>query len=136
MVYNYETEKPIPDLQEFLDEMVVKVLVNVFFQHRSNEEIDMLRLPLIMSKSIRKGMVNNDVFKRSLMEKEFTYSEETLVKFQEMLDAKELNIRSIGDLAAKDLKVYGDKLGINDSSKTGEMLKTDIINLSKVKLQN
>lgn len=77
-------------------------------------------------------MVNYDVNKKTLMEKEFKYDEETLIKFQEMIDEKEFNIKSIGELAAKDLKVIADKLGINNSSKSGEVLKTDLVNLSKV----
>ena len=77
-------------------------------------------------------MVNYDVNKKTLMEKEFKYDEETLIKFQEMIDEKEVNIKSIGELAPKDLKVIADKLGINNSSKSGEVLKTDLVNLSKV----
>ena len=132
MAYNYATQQPIPDLQDFLDELVVEVLVSVFFQHSSEKEIDMLRLPLIIPKSVRGNMVNYDVNKKTLMEKEFKYDEETLIKFQEMIDEKEFNIKSIGELAPKDLKVIADKLGINNSSKSGEVLKTDLVNLSKV----
>lgn len=132
MAYNYDTQQPIPDLQDFLDELVVEVLMSVFFQHSSEKEIDMLRLPLIIPKSVRGNMVNYDVNKKTLMEKEFKYDEETLIKFQEMIDEKEVNIKSIGELAPKDLKVIADKLGINNSSKSGEVLKTDLVNLSKV----
>ena len=132
MAYNYDTQQPIPDLQDFLDELVVEVLMSVFFQHSSKKEIDMLRLPLIIPKSVRGNMVNYDVNKKTLMEKEFKYDEETLIKFQEMIDEKEFNIKSIGELAPKDLKVIADKLGINNSSKSGEVLKTDLVNLSKV----
>ena len=132
MAYNYDTQQPIPDLQDFLDELVVEVLMSVFFQHSSEKEIDMLRLPLIIPKSVRGNMVNYDVNKKTLMEKEFKYDEETLIKFQEMIDEKEFNIKSIGELAPKDLKVIADKLGINNSSKSGEVLKTDLVNLSKV----
>ena len=77
-------------------------------------------------------MVNYDVRKKTIMEKSFKYNEENLIRFQEMLDNKEVSIKSISDLAAKDLKLIGDKLGINSSSKSGEVLKTDLVNLSKV----
>ena len=132
MEYDYQTQAPIPDLQDFLDDLVLEVLMSVFFQYRSETKIDMLRLPLIMSKSLRGKKINNDVNKKTIMEKEFTYSQETLEKFQAMIDNKELSIRSIGDLAPRELKVIGEKLGMKDSSKTGEVFKTDIVNLSKV----
>ena len=132
MTYNYDTQQPIPDLQDFLDDLVVEVLITVFFQQSSEKEIDMLRLPLIMAKCVRGNMVNYDVRKKTIMEKSFKYNEETLIRFQEMLDNKEVSIKSISDLAAKDLKLIGDKLGINSSSKSGEVLKTDLVNLSKV----
>ena len=85
-----------------------------------------------MAKCVRGNMVNYDVRKKTIMEKSFKYNEETLIRFQEMLDNKEVSIKSISDLAAKDLKLIGDKLGINSSSKSGEVLKTDLVNLSKV----
>ena len=132
MTYNYDTQQPIPDLQDFLDDLVVEVLITVFFQQSSEKEIDMLRLPLIMAKCVRGNMVNYDVRKKTIMEKSFKYNEETLIRFQEMLDNKEVSIKSISDLAAKDLKLIGDKLGINSSAKSGEVLKTDLVNLSKV----
>ena len=46
-------------------------------------------------------MVNYDVNKKTSMEKEFTYDEQTLITFQEMI---EFNIKSIGELTSKDLK--------------------------------
>ena len=96
MEYDYQTQAPIPDLQDFLDDLVLEVLMSVFFQYRSETKIDMLRLPLIMSKSLRGKKINNDVNKKTIMEKEFTYSQESLEKFQAMIDNKELSIRSIG----------------------------------------
>ena len=136
MEYNYSSEAEIPDLQEFLDDLVLEILMSVFFQYRSDKKIDMLRLPLIMAKSLKGQQVNNDVSKKTIMEKEFTYKKETLEKFQELIDKKELSIKSIGDLAPKELKNIGQKLGIMDSTKTGEVLKSDIVNLSKEGIQN
>ena len=79
--------------------------------------------------------MNNDISKKTIMEKEFTYKKETLEKFQELIDKKELSIKSIGDLGHKDLKNLGQKLGIMDSTKSVEVLKSDIVNLSKVGIQ-
>ena len=112
MVYNYDTQQPILYLQDFLDELVVEVLMSVFFQHSLEKEIDILRLPLIIPKSVRGNMVNYDVNKKNLLEKEFKYDEETLIKYQEMIDEKEVNI--------------------NNSLTSGEVFKTYLVNLSKV----
>ena len=132
MVYNYDERKPIPDLKTFRTELIVEMLMSVFFQHRSDKEIDMLHLPPIIAPCLTGNPVNNDISKKTIMEKEFEYEEETLIKFQELINKKEINIKSVGDLKPKDLKDIGTKLGINKSSKSGELLKTDIVNLSQI----
>ena len=66
------------------------------------------------------------------MEKDFSYEKETLEKFQAMIDSKEVNIKSVGDLSSNHLKDIVNKLGIYHSKKSNEMMKTDVINLSKI----
>ena len=132
-MYNYDNnEKPLPDLQTFLSELVTDTMMSVFFQHRSEMEIDMLRLPLIMASAVTNKMVNNEASKKTLMDKEFTYEMETLEKFQALIDKKDVNIKSVGDLSHKHLKEIGQKIGIDHPKKSSEMLKTDIVNLSKI----
>ena len=64
-MYNYDNnEKPLPDLQTFLSELVTDTMMSVFFQHRSEMEIDMLRLPLIMASAVTNKMVNNEASKK------------------------------------------------------------------------
>lgn len=134
MVYDYNSSEEIPDLQDFLDDLVIEVLMSAFFQYKSQKKIDMLRLPIIMAKSLKGSKLNNDVSKKTIMEKEFTYSTDTLEKFQGMIDSREFNIKSIGDLPTKELKVIGEKIGIAHASKSNEVLKSDIVNLSKARI--
>jgi hypothetical protein len=132
MVYNYETMNPVPDLNTFRTELVTELLMSVFFQHRSEREIDMLRLPLIMAPEITGKMVNNEASKKTIMEKDFSYDKTTLEKFQALIDNREVNIKSVGDLGSKQLKQISDKLGISHPDKSAEVLRTDIVNLSKI----
>ena len=92
----------------------------------------MLRLPLILAPGLTGRIINNEASKSTIMNKEFHYEKETLEKFQSLIDEKELNIKSIGDLNSNDLKALAIKLGIEDTSKTNEMLKVDLVNLSQI----
>ena len=132
MVYNYDDVAPIPDLETFRSELVTDLLMSMFFQHRSEMEIDMLRLPLIMAPEMMNKMVNNEASKKTIMEKDFSYEKETLEKFQAMIDSKEVNIKSLSDLSSNALKDIANKVGIYHSKKSNEMMKTDVINLSKI----
>ena len=136
MIYNYEAEKSkeIPDLQTFLSDLATDTLMTVFFQHRSEIEIDMLRLPLIMAPAMTNKMVNNEASKKTIMDKEFTYEKKTLESLVALVDAKEVNLKSVGDYSHKELKEIATKLEITHPSKSNEMLKTDIVNLSKILL--
>ena len=73
-MYDYNSSEEIPDLQDFLDDLILEVLMSAFFQYKSQKKIDMLRLPIIMAKSLKGSKLNNDVSKKTIMEKEFTYS--------------------------------------------------------------
>ena len=132
MVYKYDEQKPIPDLKTFREELVVDLLMSVFFQHQSDREYDMLHLPPIVAPSMIGMAVNNDISKKTLMEKEFKYEEDTLVKFQEMISKKEVNLKNIGDLDKKRLKEIAERIGVYNPKKTGEMMKTDIVNLTNI----
>ena len=135
MAYKYDTaDKSVPDLQTFLSELAIETLMSVFFQYRSETEIDMLRLPLIIAPAMTGKMVNNEASKKTIMNKEFKYEQETLEKFQALIDEKSVNIKSVGDLGHKALKEIGEKIGISHPSKSAEMLKTDVVNLSKIVL--
>ena len=132
MMYEYEKDEPVPNLQSFISELVIDTLVSVFFQQPSQLKIDMLRLPLIIAPAMTGKMVNNESSKKTLMNKEFEYEKETLETFQSLIDNKEVNIKSIANLNSKDLKELATKLEIDHNSKTNEMLKVDLVNLSKI----
>ena len=90
MAYNYDGRKTTttPDLKTFREELIIEMLMSVFFRYQSDKEIDMLHLPPIIAPSLAGNPVNNDISKRTIMEKEFQYEEDTLIKFQELITNK------------------------------------------------
>ena len=132
MVYDYEDTSDIPDLQTFKKSLIEELFKSAFFQHKSTKTYNMLKLPIIAAPSILGEQVNNEMKKKTLMEKSFEYEEETLAAFIGLVDSKELKINSIQDTKIPQLKEWTRQLGIYHKDKTGEIMRTDLINLSKI----
>ena len=132
MEYNYEDTSEVPDLLSFKEELVEEILKSVFFQHKSDRKYNMLKLPIIAAPSLIKKQVNNDFRKATLMEKEFSYKEETLAMFISLVDTKGFKINRIADLTLPEVRDFSKQLGIYSDKKTGELMKNDLINLSKI----
>ena len=74
MEYNYEDDlKDIPDIQDFKEELVEDLLKSAFFQHKSGKKYNMLTLPIIAAPGLIRKQVNNDILKKTIIEKAFTY---------------------------------------------------------------
>ena len=80
MIYNYEGNDSIPDLETFRQELLIEVLMSTFFRHISEKNIDMLRLPVIMAPCMMRQSINSEALKKSIMEKEFSYDRDLLEK--------------------------------------------------------
>ena len=132
MVYDYEDTSEVSSLEDFKTNLIEDLFLSVFFQHKSDRVYNMLKLPIIIPPSLLRSQVNNDVTKKTLMEKKFTYTEETLDRFIRMVETKQIKINSISDLAIVELKEISKELGIFDAKKSGELMKNDLINLSKI----
>ena len=132
MEYNYEDSSEVPDLLSFKEDLVEEILKSVFFQHKSDRKYNMLKLPIIAAPSLIKKQVNNDFRKETLMEKEFSYKEEALAMFITLVDTKGLKINRIPDLTLPEVRDLSKQLGIYSDKKSGELLKIDLINLSKI----
>ena len=111
------------------EELLVDLLMSMFFQHQPDKEYDMLHLPPIVAPSMLGNAVNNDMSKKTLMENEFKYEQDTLKKFQELIKKKEVNFKNVGNIDKKRLKEI---IGLYNSSKTDEMMKTDLVNLTNI----
>ena len=92
----------------------------------------MLKLPIIAAPSVIGKQVNNESKKKTLMEKSFEYQDDTLAAFIDMVDKRQLKINHIQDIPTKQLNEFSKQLGIYNKDKTGEMLRADLINLSKI----
>ena len=132
MKYDYEDPSDIPDLQTFKLRLVEDLFMSAFFQHRSDQKYNMLKLPIIAPPSVIGKQVNNEYKKKTLMEKSFEYTEETLATFIQLIDEKKLKINKIQNLSSQDLRDLSVQLGIYHKDKTGEIIRTDLLNLSKI----
>ena len=132
MDYNYEETSEIPDLQTFKMTLIEDLFKSAFFQQISDQKYLMLKLPVIAAPSIIGKQVNNENKKKTLMEKTFEYKNETLETFISLVDNKEIKINGISDIQLNKLKDLSKQLGIYHKDKTGEIMRTDLINLSKI----
>ena len=132
MEYNYEDTSEVPDLQDFKEDLIEDILKSVFFQNKSERKYNMLKLPIIMAPSLTRKQVNNDFMKKTLMEKEFKYEEETMATFMRLVESKQIKINGISELKVGELKNLSKQLGTYVAKKSGELMKIDLINLSKI----
>ena len=88
MEYNYDDLSEIPDLSKFKDDLIEDLLSTALFQHKSDRKYNMLSIPLLMAPCLLSKQVNNEKMKQTIMEKEYSFTEETLQKFQEMVEKK------------------------------------------------
>ena len=112
MVYNYDDVSEIPDLMDFKERLIEDLLLSVFYQQPLENEYNMLKLPVIITPSILRKQVNNEAMKQSIMERKFSYNEENLGAFIELLDKKELDITRISELPGRELTRLAKKIGI------------------------
>ena len=66
------------------------------------------------------------------MEKEFKYEVETLDTFMKLVETREIRISGISGLSVAELKKLSKQLGIYNDKKSGELMKIDLLNLSKI----
>ena len=76
--------------------------------------------------------VNSDWTKKSLMEREFSYTEEALAQFIQLVETRRIKINSISDLSSAELSELSREIGVYDAKKSAELMKIDLINLSKI----
>ena len=73
------------------------------------------------------------VQKKSLIEKEFVFSKETLSTFAQLIETKAFNILGIGSLKANELVDIAKQLGLEKiADKSNEMLRKEVNHLSKL----
>ena len=136
MIFDYDDESEIPDLDDFKDDLIEDILSKAMFQHKSDKKYNMLNIPLIMPKCVLRKQINNDKSKRTIMEKKHSFTAETLKKYQELVESKAVKISGIKDMTDQELQDIGGKLGIlskkKGEKKSGEILRNDLIKLSNI----
>ena len=134
MVYDYEDSSDIPNLQEFKEGLIEDLFKSIFYQQPMDAKYNMLKLPTIISPCTLGKQVNNEAKKKTLMEKSFTYEKSTLDMFMKLVDNNEVILNRIPELKTKELTRLNKKLGIFTDKKTGELMRIDLLNLSKILL--
>ena len=132
MEYNYEDTTEVPNLNDFKEDLIEDIFMSVFFQQKMDRKYNILKLPIISAPCLIKKQINNDFRKQTLMEKEFKYEVETLDKFMKLVETREIRISRIAELSVAELKNLSKQLGIYNDKKSGELMKIDLLNLSKI----
>ena len=86
--FNYKDNSDPPALEDFKTQLILHLFKTAFWQNEPRLDINMLKLPIIMSPGLMGNPVNNDVKKDSLMDKTFKHSAETFRTFLKMVDNK------------------------------------------------
>ena len=103
LVYDFESNDNIPSLHEFKLKMVKQMLRSGFFQNEKKENVNMLKLPIIMAPKLLRSQVNNDIKKRTLYGKEISYSSETLAALSRLIKTREIDIFALGKVLKGDI---------------------------------
>ena len=61
MIFDYEDESNIPDLESFKIDLVLELLKRSYFQKVPRKTYNMLKLPLIIAPGLLREQVNNDI---------------------------------------------------------------------------
>ena len=83
--------------------------------------------PCLMSKQ-----VNNDVEKKSLIDKTIKYEKETFKNFHRLIQRKELNILNINKMNLGELSEIMRKLEITIGDRNATLLKAELDNMAKL----
>ena len=131
MKFDFKDKSDPPSLQDFKNLLLKQLVKSAFFQNVPPLQINMLKLPLIMPSSLLGTQTNSDVDKKSLLDRQITYSPETFTKFTEMMDAGKIDVLGIKNLTAQEISLLGKEIGIkNMALKSDWMVKNEIINMS------
>ena len=133
MVFDYEDHSEPPNLDEFKLDLVSTSLKRSFYQNEPPKTYNMLKLPLIIAPGLLGKQINNDFQKKSLLDKEIKYKQETFIEFHRFIENRELNILSVSTMNVPELKEWARKLKLeNVADKSGELLRKEVTNLVKV----
>ena len=133
MNYNYDDLSDPPDLETFKMDLIQTTLKKSFFQNEPPKPYQMLKLPIIMAPSLLRQQTNNDIKKKSLLEKEFVFTKETMTEFAKLIDSRKLNILSINDMRPNELVELSETLGLEKiNRKSGTNLRNEINYLIKI----
>ena len=132
MKFDYSDTKEPEDLEEFKTKLVEYTLRSSFFQKEPMIEINMLKLPIIMSPCLIAQQVNNDNQKKSLLDKAITFSEDTFQNFHRLIQNKELNILNINHMTLDELRGVMEKLKVTVGERNATLLRTELNDMAKL----
>ena len=134
MKYDFsDSNCDIPPLEDFLHQLANQVLRSSFFHNEPKDQINMLKLPIIMPKSLVGLMVNKDSEKKSLMNTEKQYKKNIVENFMNMVASGRVDFLNFEKLDEAELTEFARELEIpNISKKSNVYLREEIKNVGKI----
>ena len=97
-----------------------------FFQNEPLQEYNMLKLPIIIAPCLLRKQVNNDVEKKSLIDKTIIYKKETFSNFHRLVQMKRINILNIHKMTYAELREVMDALEVPVGDRNATLLRTEL----------
>ena len=97
MKFNFDDASEPPNLQDFKLKQIESVIKSAFWQNEKPQDINMLKVPIIMAPAMLRKQINNDNMKDSLLDKSIKHSPETFRQFVQLIDNKGIHfIKTLG----------------------------------------
>ena len=126
MIYDFEEHTEIPDLEEFKERMAMQLIRSSFFQEEQKENIDMIRLPIIMAPSLLHRQVNSDSDKKTLFDKKVKYEAKTFTALAKLIEQNTIDITNLERLSADELKNVCKEINIGVAKKSTVRLLEEV----------
>ena len=122
MIYNFnDVEAEVPELETFKEGLVSQMLRSAFFQNEVKEDINMLKIPNIITPRLLRKQVNTDSQKESLFNRTDNYGPETMTSLAKLISAKEIDILNLDSQSNDEVNQICKKLNIKSVAKKSKV---------------
>lgn len=130
--FDFEDVSEVSELRPFLDKLTNQVIRTSFFQGEIKEDINILKIPIIMADCILGTMTNTEGRKKTLMNTNQKYNKDVLANFLKMVSNKRIDILGLDKLDSSQLKKISSEIGIKTSKKSNTVLLEELKSLARI----